>query len=320
MTLLDGDQPVLFAVRGGQNAAGDAVGTVEVFCHLRLEIVEAIEPQGLIEALVVVPVASFHLAVMSWCSRLDELVPDAVVPAEPVQRVGSVGLSGVRELRPVIGLDGFWDVSEMLEGAQNEIDRAVAALLRICPNEALAACLVNHGVLVVPSAERVPADIALGRDILDIHLPFDADDFWGMIRLWLIRFFDGLVLIVPHAAQEAVETDKVSAIAFVEQFAVQFIQTDAGITANQSQDQVDFLRGVRSRMDGMRAAGLVLQRFQCSVIAPLPAVERPNGAMVAMRYENHVLCALKQLQRLFFFSRRVRCVVLSLRHVLHLIP
>lgn len=311
---------MLFAVRGGQDSAGDAVGTVEVFCHLGLEILEAVEPQGFIESLVVVPVASLHFAVMSWRPRLDELMPDAVVPAKPVQRVGSVGLFGMRELRPVVGLNGSWNVPEMLEGAQDEIKGAVAALLRICPDKAFAACFVNHGVLVVPSAERVPADIALGRDILDIHLPFDADNFWGMIRFWLIRFSYGLVLIVPHAAQEAVEADEIPGVAFVEQFAVQFIQTNAGVSANQTQDQVDFLRSVRSRMDGMRAAGFVLQRFQCAVITPLPAVERPNGAMVAMRYKNHVLCALKQLQRLFFFSRRVRRVVLSLRHVLHLIP
>ena len=38
---------MLFAVRGGQDSAGDAVGTVEVFCHLGLEILEAVEPQGL---------------------------------------------------------------------------------------------------------------------------------------------------------------------------------------------------------------------------------------------------------------------------------
>ena len=181
------------------------------------------------------------------------------MPAEPVQRVGSVGLSNVRELRPVVGLDGSWDVPEMLEGAQDEIKGAVAALLRVGSDKALPACFVDHGVLVVPSAERVPADIALGRDILDIHLPFDADDFWGMIRLWLIRFSYGLVLIVPHAAQEAVEADKIPVVAFVEQLAVQFIQTDAGVSANQSQDQIDFLRGVRSRMDGMRAAGFILQ-------------------------------------------------------------
>ena len=43
--------------------------------------------------------------IVPWCSRLDELMLDAVVPAEPVQRVGSVGLSGVRELLPVVGLD-----------------------------------------------------------------------------------------------------------------------------------------------------------------------------------------------------------------------
>lgn len=211
---------MLFAVRGGQDSAGDAVGTVEVFCHLRLEIVEAIEPQGLIESLVVVSVTSFHLAVMSWCSRLDELVPDAVVPAEPVQRVGSVGLSGMRELRPVVGLDGSWDVPEMLEGAQDEIKGAVAALLRICPDKAFATCLVNHGVLVVPSAERVSADIALGRDILDIHLPFDTDCLRRVVLFRLIRFFYGLVLVVSHAAQKAVEADEIPGVAFIEQFAV----------------------------------------------------------------------------------------------------
>ena len=311
---------MFFTVRGGQDAAGDAVGTVEVFRHLRLEILEAVEPQGLIESLVIVSVASLHLAVMPWCSRLDKLMPDAVVPAESVQRVGSVGLSGVRELRAVVGLDGSWDVSEMLECAQDEINGTVAALLRIGSDEPFPACLINHGILIKLPAEGIPADIAFGRDILDIHLPLDADCFWRVVLLGLVRLPDCLVLVVPHAAQEAVEADEIPGVAFVEQFAIQLIQTDARIPPNQSQDQIDFLRGVRSRMDGMRAAGFVLQRFQCSVIAPLPAVERPNGAMVAMRYENHVLCALKQLQRLFFFSRRVQCVVLSLRHVLHLIP
>ena len=320
MALLDGGQPVFFTVRGCQDAAWDAVRAVEVFCHLGLEIVKAVEPQGLIESLVVVSVASFHLAVMPWCSRLDELMPDAVMSAEPIQRVGSVGLSGVRELRAVVGLDGSWDVTEMLESAQDEIDGAVAALLWVGSDKAFAACFVNHGVLVVPSAERVFADIALGRDILDIHLPFDTDCLRRVVLFRLIRFSYGLVLIVPHAAQETVEADKIPGIAFVEQFAVQFVQTDAGGSANQTQDQVDLLRGVRSRVDGMRAAGFVLQRFQRAVITPFPAVERPNGAMVAMRYKNHVLCALKQFQRLFFFPCRVRRVVLSLRHVLHLIP
>ena len=56
-----------------------------------------------------------------------------------------------------------------------------------------------------------------------------------------------------------VEADEIPGVAFVEQFAVRFIQSDAGVSANQSQDQVDFLRGVRSRVDGMRAAGFVLQ-------------------------------------------------------------
>ena len=57
----------------------------------------------------------------------------------------------------------------------------------------------------------------------------------------------------------AIETDEIPGVAFVEQLTVQFIQTDAGVSANQLQDQVDFLRGVRSRVDGMRAAGFVLQ-------------------------------------------------------------
>ena len=85
----------------------------------------------------------------------------------------------------------------------------------------------------------------------------------------------------------AVEADEIPGVDFVEQLAVRFIQTDAGVpanqsqdqidllrvsanqsqdqidllrvSANQSQDQVDLLRGVRSRVDGMRAAGFVLQ-------------------------------------------------------------
>ena len=57
----------------------------------------------------------------------------------------------------------------------------------------------------------------------------------------------------------AVEAEEIPGVAFVEQFAVRFIQSDAGVPANQLQDQVDLLRGVCFRMDGMRAAGFVLQ-------------------------------------------------------------
>ena len=71
---MDGGQPAGFAVREGQDSAGDAVGAVEVFCHLGLEVIEAVEPQGLIESLVIVSVASLHLAVVPWCSRLNELM------------------------------------------------------------------------------------------------------------------------------------------------------------------------------------------------------------------------------------------------------
>ena len=78
---------------------------------------------------------------------------------------------------------------------------------------------------------------------------------------------------VAGDAVGVVEAEEIPGVDFVEQFGVRFIQTDAGVpanqsqdqidllrvSANQSQDQVDLLRGVRSRVDGMRAAGFVLQ-------------------------------------------------------------
>lgn len=131
MALLDGGQPSVLAVGGGQDAAGDAVGAVEVGSHLLLKILEAVKAQGLIEPLVVVTVASFHLAVMSRRSRLDQLVSDAVVPAESVHRVEPVGLSDVGEFRSVIGLEDLRDVPEMLEGFSDEVDCTVAALLPV---------------------------------------------------------------------------------------------------------------------------------------------------------------------------------------------
>lgn len=259
MALLDGGQPSVLAVGGGQDAAWDAVGAVEVGSHLLLKILEAVKAQGLIEPLVVVTVASFHLAVMSRRSRLDQLVSDAVVPAESVHRVEPVGLSDVGKLRSVVGLDRLRDIPEVPKGFSDEVDCAVAALLPVGADKPLSACLVNNGVLVELYGKRIFSDIAFCRDILDIHLPFYADRFRGVVLFWLVRFTDCLAFVVPHSAQQAIEADEMPTVASALQLAVQLVQTDARIPPNQPQDQVDLLCRVCVWMYRVRAAGAVFQ-------------------------------------------------------------
>ena len=51
-------------------------------------------------------------------------------------------------------------------------------------------------------------------------------------------------------AVRAVEAEEIPGVAFVEQFGVRFIQTDAGVPANQSQDQIDLLRVSANQSQG----------------------------------------------------------------------
>ena len=256
LTHLDGGQPVFFAVPAGQDAAGNPVGSVEVGFHLTLEILKTIEAQCAVEPLIVVPVASLHLAVMSRRSGLDQLMPDPIVPAEFIQWVDSVGFSCMGELRTVVGLDDLRDVTEIAECSQDKVQRAVAALFLIGIDKPFPARLIDHSILVVLPRERVPADIAFDRNMLYIHLPLDTDGFRRVIGLWFICLSDLAVCIVPHPAKESVETDKIPAIAFCDQFAVQLIQTDSRIPSDQTQDQIDLLRGVCIRVNRVRTAGV----------------------------------------------------------------
>ena len=59
-----------------QRPHGKVVGAVVMDGKLLGEVLEGVKAVGRIETLLILPVATLHLAVVSWCVGTDELVPD----------------------------------------------------------------------------------------------------------------------------------------------------------------------------------------------------------------------------------------------------
>ena len=74
-----------------------------------------------IKALLIVPVASFHLAVVPRCSGADRLVLDPVSVAENIQRMDPIRLFRVCKLSAVVGLQYLRSVSEKGYGTLEKI-------------------------------------------------------------------------------------------------------------------------------------------------------------------------------------------------------
>lgn len=78
----------------------------ELFC----KVVKGKERVGRIEAFLVLPVASLHLAVMSGGVRADQLVPDTKLSSSGFKQGRNLPLAGretVGKLKAVVSLDTF---------------------------------------------------------------------------------------------------------------------------------------------------------------------------------------------------------------------
>ena len=108
---------------------------------------------GGIEALLVLPVAAFHLAIVSWCIGLNEFVADTQLSSGFLKESGQVLLAvgkAVGKLKAVIRLDTFHmntSAGIPFDQSLQEVCGRVSRLLRISPQEPEAGELVNGGVL-----------------------------------------------------------------------------------------------------------------------------------------------------------------------------
>ena len=91
---------------------GDVVASAQVSLHLKLQIVERIEAQVVIESFMIVSVAALDFAVVPRRARADRFVRDAVFLAKQVQRMHALRLCRVAKLAAVVGLHDLRRIAE----------------------------------------------------------------------------------------------------------------------------------------------------------------------------------------------------------------
>ena len=145
-----------------------------------------------VKALLIFPVTTLHLAVVSWRVGTDQLVPNAQIHSSDLKQSGQVLLAvreTVGELKAIVRLDTFHaDASAgvPLEQLLEEISRRKGVLLRIGSQEAQVSELVYGGIL-----EQAQLRVCNTPAGLHFHIYLDPLAGVGhlLVRLWFIHFF-----------------------------------------------------------------------------------------------------------------------------------
>ena len=125
LSLLDRRQPFTFAVPALQRADRDIIRSSEICFHLLLKVHEWIELEILIEALVVVPVRTFHFSVMPGSPGLYQLMLDTVPFTKCIQGMKLLNrcLPCICKLAAIICLYDFRLISEIQKRTLKKIHR-----------------------------------------------------------------------------------------------------------------------------------------------------------------------------------------------------
>ena len=286
--LLDRRQPLTFAVPALQRADRDIVRSSEICLHLLLKVRERIELEVLIEALVVVPVRTFHFSVMPGSPGLNQLMLDSILFAEPVQGVQLIQacLPGVSELGSVVGLYDLRLIPEIQKGSREEIYRIHSRLLFVGIYEALPGCFVYDGVLEEVAVGKDGVGSALERHELNVELPLLTDLLRGIVFLWRVVFLLRAVRIEALALKIAVERCRVPGVTVIEaQLAVELVKSDIRGSTYQVEYMALFLGGLLLRVRRQRAVRSVLKALKRSIVLLAPPAKRSIRTMVSMTHE-----------------------------------
>ena len=297
---------------------GDVVASAQVSLHLKLQIVERIEAQVVIESFMIVSVAALDFAVVPRRSRADRFVRDAVFLAKQVQRVYALRLRGMAKLAAVVGLHDLRRIAEKGDCALHKIHRREAALLLIRVDKPLPAGFFDHGVLEKRLA--VLAGIADFRHVFHVHLPFHPQ-FCGRIvlsevlRLLFRRF---RLSAVSETHEDAVQRARMPAVRlFLAQLSVHFAYADVGIAPVQIANPGQFFLRMRVRVRRFRTVRLRFQRFTRPVVLLIPPHQRRFRDVIPPADELHVPRLSIQPDRIQFCRDFVLQIPLVLCYTFH---
>ena len=133
---------------------GKVVGAAVMDGKLLSEVIQRVKAVGGIEALLILPVAALHLAVVAGRIGANELVADTQLSGSGLKEGGQIPPAvgeTVGEFQAVVGLDALHPDAPAgipFEQPSEEIGRGIGGLLRVGGQKTQAGELVNGGVLV----------------------------------------------------------------------------------------------------------------------------------------------------------------------------
>ena len=95
-----------------ENGHSNTVRTAQIALHLLLKISERIEAQIVVEAFLIVSVASLNFAIVPRSSRTNKLMLNFVMVTEHVKRMNTFGVEEMSKFRTIVGLDCLWSISK----------------------------------------------------------------------------------------------------------------------------------------------------------------------------------------------------------------
>lgn len=229
---------------------------------------------GCVEAFVVLPVAAFHLPVMSRRIGTDQFVPDPVLFQMHLKKSGLVPVGGkaVCEFRPVIGLDTFNAAGERLYEVLKEDGRRIRALFLKSLDEAPSGVLVDSGILEEMLSNDPAVGEAGGGDTFDV----DLKTLTGIIHLFIgLGDVLGVRGMERHDAlffEEAVQSGNGTGIAALHELYPENNKSCVGIAPAHIGNQFALLRSMLSGVM-VRPSGEVTEGIDGAVEAAFPAVD-----------------------------------------------
>ena len=201
---------------------------------LLVKVIKRIKAVTGIKALLVLPVAALHLAVVAGCVRTDELVADTQFGSsgfkESRQIPFTVGET-IGELKSVVGLDTFHPDTPAgipLNQLFEEISGGIGALLGVCSQEAQTGKFI-YGSVLEQSQLRVCNTPA--RHYFHIHLNSLTGIGHLLIGLWGIGLFLLFLRKHPQLAHDTEQALWPAGIADLFQTVPQFDHPQARIAA-----------------------------------------------------------------------------------------
>ncbi len=243
------------------------------------------EGEGSVKPFLVDPVAPFHLAVVLRRPRPDELVlyplplAKRVEQARPLLRVPGPGPGErpVRELDPVVRLEGLGGVAEERDRRAQRPDGLEHGVLVGEPEEAFPAGLVEDGVLVIGFVRGQLGRFAFRGDELHVHLPFVAGERRGVVFLRM-PFGVGFVGLVPLQPLQVPQGGGIGDGESRGDDLDPYVHGAPPVPLRLVVEALDLVGGLganRRRMRGFRLVGTVPQAFLPELVeAPEPAVDR----------------------------------------------